>query len=1113
VRWNPVLKQPVLVNQQELANLSRWNGPTLDAETSKNYPLADEKDVALRESDKGGSDWLLVPEVPHVTFQNTPVTMDLIMEARKLGLKLAFIYYDAIPLRLKEYGSGAKAHETYMQELLLTDVIIPISRRSGAELTSFFIQHQNAKTRIPLICPEALPGETHLSKRVINPRRNNSSVKNILCVGSIEPRKNQLRLIESFERFSATPEGTEWKLLLAGHLRADLAESVQNAIRRNPKIQYIPHPSDSDLDNLYREATFTVFPSIEEGFGLPILESLWYGVPCICANFGAMAEVAEGGGCLTVNTYSVEEIHEAIVRLTQDSLLLKKLSDQAVMRHIADWNNYANRVSGLLTKAANPLNRLSEVYFWVDDTCLNPSNSGIQRVARQLARSLISLGVKLIPCKWNRMEKRLYPPSDSELEHFAKYSGPSASTWAKWREPTASDTKPWLLVPELVHGALGEVHKYCKAMGICTAAIFYDAIPFKLKEDFPREFSENHSQYMLEIGRYDKIFPISTFSENDFVNFLLSDRTRMHSTTHRIQKASLPLEFPEISRITSDQIHDSKEVHILSVISIEPRKNPLVLLEAFRRASKRTTKQLKLTIVGRKIPSFTDLAQKLSATIKQIPGVTWESDIDSPRLRDLYSQSAFTVFPSLEEGFGLPIAESIWHALPCITHNGGAMREIAEAGGCLMIDMNDAEQLAKAIVDLAENIELRSQLAKEALTRPATTWNSYAMEIATGLAGDRIPSTVQSSPTIECDSSVYKELSGLATRPKLSICISTYNRAKWLKVNLGILFEQILVPSAEIEILVVDNTSTDNTKEIVCPYLGRSDFRYLRNPSNVGMLGNLRITAHDAKGEYIWILGDDDLVKENGIKRVLAAICENPRVGLIYLNYSHTHVRDPNEIAELKNFLQNCPTLTPNTGDTLGTVRQVATKNENLFTAIYCLVFRRDHALRAYSQVTGGRPFSTMRTSIPTTYYVLNFMMDEPAYWIGEPILVVNFNVSWNQYAALQILERVPEAWDLAERLGAEVTGVDRWRENLFPGFCHYFKEMFQNDPLGNSSFFQPSRMVMRMKHLDAFAKIVPELREIYGRAYLAKHPVAALDPEVLFGAFDSDKEANGTAH
>ncbi len=138
---------------------------------------------------------------------------------------------------LKTYEDGAKAHEKYMQELLLADVIVPISRRSGAELKSFFIQHQNALSTMPAIRPEGLPGETHLSARVTKRKKARSPRRTILCVGSIEPRKNQLRLIEAFERFSQSPDGKEWQLVLAGHLRDDLMEAVKAAIRRNSPNQ------------------------------------------------------------------------------------------------------------------------------------------------------------------------------------------------------------------------------------------------------------------------------------------------------------------------------------------------------------------------------------------------------------------------------------------------------------------------------------------------------------------------------------------------------------------------------------------------------------------------------------------------------------------------------------------------------------------------------------------------------------------------------------------------------------------------------------------------------------------------------------------------------------
>ncbi|MCW2349300.1 MULTISPECIES: hypothetical protein [unclassified Sphingobium] len=129
--------------------------------------------------------------------------------------------------------------------------------------------------------------------------------------------------------------------------------------------------------------------------------------------------------------------------------------------------------------------------------------------------------------------------------------------------------------------------------------------------------------------------------------------------------------------------------------------------------------------------------------------------------------------------------------------------------------------------------------------------------------------------------------------------------------------------------------------------------------------------------------------------------------------------------------------------------------NENLFTAIYTLILRRDHAIRAYSQDTAGREFSSMRTAIPTTYYVVNYMMEEDAYWIGDSIIVVNLNVSWTKFAALFILERFPEAHDLADRLGADGRQVDKWRAHVMQGFLHWWNEILGGDPVGNAPIFR----------------------------------------------------------
>jgi len=383
------------------------------------------------------------------------------------------------------------------------------------------------------------------------------------------------------------------------------------------------------------------------------------------------------------------------------------------------------------------------------------------------------------------------------------------------------------------------------------------------------------------------------------------------------------------------------------------------------------------------------------------------------------------------------------------------------------------------------------------------SWSDYAREIAIELATDRLIDGLRPVET-EVGGDVYATLVNLHRRPKLSLCISTYNRAGWVEVNLRNIFTQIATPRDDLEVLVVDNTSVDHTPDAVQPYLARPDFRYVRNPKNVGMLGNLAVTAQRAKGEYVWILGDDDLTRPGAIERVLQVIDQHPGIGLIYLNYGYTSESNPGNVTDLTSFLANYNTLEPAGPDEFAPVKRLAAKCENFFTAIYSHVYRRDHALKSYCQDTSGRIFSSMLSCVPTAYYVLNYMADEPAYWIGEPSLVVNSNVSWQDYGVLLDLEQLPRTWDLAERMGTAPDEVDRRRANRLWLIEMMWKEIFENDKVGNSEYFSASRVLMRLKHLSDIDKYIPEFRSVYERARIAGHPAAIMSADELFSAFGS---------
>lgn len=118
--------------------------------------------------------------------------------------------------------------------------------------------------------------------------------------------------------------------------------------------------------------------------------------------------------------------------------------------------------------------------------------------------------------------------------------------------------------------------------------------------------------------------------------------------------------------------------------------------------------------------------------------------------------------------------------------------------------------------------------------------------------------------------------------PLLTIAIPTYNRADYLQELLSNLMEQ-LVQRPEIELLISDNASTDETTSVVLGLLKENPgVRYIRNPTNIGADANFLQCFEMATGKYFWLVGDDDIVAPGGIAKILSLIADH-EYALIHL--------------------------------------------------------------------------------------------------------------------------------------------------------------------------------------------------------------------------------------
>jgi glycosyltransferase involved in cell wall biosynthesis len=147
----------------------------------------------------------------------------------------------------------------------------------------------------------------------------------ILFVGALQRRKNVARLVRAFEH---TPPG--WRLALAGPADGFGAAEELAAVEASPRradIDVMGYVEASELESLYSRASIFAFPSLDEGFGMPVLDAMAHGVPVLASNRSALPEVVGDAGLL-MNVLD----EEALARLANDPPLRANLASKGLRR-------------------------------------------------------------------------------------------------------------------------------------------------------------------------------------------------------------------------------------------------------------------------------------------------------------------------------------------------------------------------------------------------------------------------------------------------------------------------------------------------------------------------------------------------------------------------------------------------------------------------------------------------------------------------------------------------------------------------------------------------------------------------------------------------------------
>lgn len=239
--------------------------------------------------------------------------------------KLAVVVYDLIPVYQQHtFGEGlTEPYAEYLFNILsYADWLLPISKSSERDLKKF--AKESGFIDIPKVQTIRLGDDIDRSAAATKPTWVNLGEPFSICVGTVEARKNHALIYYAYKLAVQRDLKLPHLYIVGkpGWLTNDIIYSIQHDADINGKITIKSDVRDGELAWLYTNALYTVYPSQYEGWGLPIAESLLYGVPCIASATSSMQEIAP-------------DLVEYISPFSSDELMHKMhlLTDQDYNKH------------------------------------------------------------------------------------------------------------------------------------------------------------------------------------------------------------------------------------------------------------------------------------------------------------------------------------------------------------------------------------------------------------------------------------------------------------------------------------------------------------------------------------------------------------------------------------------------------------------------------------------------------------------------------------------------------------------------------------------------------------------------------------------------------------
>jgi glycosyltransferase involved in cell wall biosynthesis len=669
----------------------------------------------------------------HVQLAHATFYRRLIRE----GVVVKFLVHDLLPIQLAELFKDSDAkilHEHWLSMIANTDGAICVSKATANALVNWIDSAAITSSPSFQTCWVHIGADISGSKASKGLPDDAASILKILrqrltflCVSTVEPRKGQNQILEATE--SIWNDGLDINLVFVGKEGwkiEDLAERLRVHPELGHRLFWLQGISDEYLEQVYAASTCLIAASLNEGFGLPLIEAARHGIPIIARDIDVFREVA-GEHAFYFQGSGTQDLASALKSwMNAHSIQVHPTSDGISW---STWQQSAEKLKRALISQNYPRQQL---LVDISELVQHDANTGIQRVVRSVLKEWL-----LNPPIGYRVE-----PVYATVEHCYYYARQFTQRFLNMDEEVLMD-EPINFAPGDVFFGMDlnhhvpQVHKLflqqMRQHGVDVRFMIYDLLPIQ----FPEHFESRHlvdvmTEWLSVVTGLDGAVCISKTVADDLAQWMKANGSARFrpfaidwfhlgadADTLHISK-----ELPSEAKIILGQLN--MRPSFLMVGTLEPRKAHAQVLDAFELLW-RDDIDANLVIVGKKGWMVEELVERLRTHSELNNRLFWLGGISDEYLEKVYLASTCLIAASYGEGFGLPLIEAAQHKLPIIARDIPVFREVAKDHVYYFSDDINPSTLMLSVRDWL-NLFRRGKHPKSD-NMPWLTWKESAMHL------------------------------------------------------------------------------------------------------------------------------------------------------------------------------------------------------------------------------------------------------------------------------------------------------------------------------------------------------------------------------------------------